>query len=87
MEPLSVRLYEFIRNNPGLDSIRIMSSVLDYRTEKASDAERILQVLNNTGKVYACKIFDPEMQRFVSFYYPIDAIPTYAGTPGKKGAC
>ncbi len=87
MEPLSVRLYEFIRSNPGLDGTRIISSVLDFRTEKVSDAERILQVLNNTGKVYACEIFDPEIQRFVSFYYPMDAIPSYAGIPGRKEAC
>ena len=87
MEPLSVRLYEFIRSNPGLDGTHIISSVLDFRTEKVSDAERILQVLNNTGKVYACEIFDPEVQRFVSFYYPMDAIPSYAGIPGRKEAC
>ena len=71
MEPLSVRLYEFIRSNPGLDGTRIISSVLDFRTEK----------------VYACEIFDPEVQRFVSFYYPLDAIPSYAGIPGRKEAC
>ena len=87
MEPLSVRLYEFIRSNPGLDGTHIISSVLDLRTEKVSDAERILQVLNNTGKVYACEIFDSEMQRFVSFYYPMDAIPSYAGIPGRKEVC
>ncbi len=86
MEPLSVRLYEFIRRNPGVSSNRIISSVLDFRSEKASDVERILEVLDRIGRIYSCEIFDPELQRFVSFYYPFDSVPSYAGSSVDKEA-
>ena len=78
MEPLSVRLLDFIRNHPGVSGDRVISNVVDYRHEKASDAERILLVLERSGKVYTCEIYDPEVERFISFYYSIDAIPYYA---------
>lgn len=86
MEPLSVRLYEFICGNPGVSSNRIISSVLDFRSEKASDAERILEVLDRIGRIYSCEIFDPELQRFVSFYYPFDSVPIYAVSSVDKEA-
>ena len=86
MEPLSVRLLDFIRRNPGAFGDRVIAEVLDFRTEKASDAERILQVLENTGRIYACEIYDPERRGFVSFYYPFDAVPTFASPSAEKEA-
>lgn len=62
----------------------MISEVLDFRHEKASDAERILMVLERSGKVYTCEIYDPEVERFIPFYYSIDAVPYYAVPSAKE---
>ena len=49
--------------------------VLDYRKEKASDAERILIVLCNSGKVYTVDIWNEFHQKLVPRYYAWGAVP------------
>lgn len=77
MDPLSVRMREYIEAHPGIRKDRFIGSIVDDYHENPTDVERILQVLERTGKVYACKVYNPALQNFMSFYYPIDAVPSF----------
>ncbi len=73
--PLSSRILDFITDHPGSTARDVMDGVLDYRKEKPSDAERILIVLCNSGKVYTVDIWNEFHQKLVPRYYAWGAIP------------
>ena len=77
MESLSVRICSYVEENPGVLQDRAISDVVDFRHEKASDAERVIRALASSGRIYPCSIYDTELNRFVSFLYPADTVPDF----------
>lgn len=69
-QPLSVRLREYVEAHPGSEFDSVILAVVDFRHEKASDAERILIVLVHSKRLVIYEEYDPTRDGFKQYLYP-----------------
>lgn len=76
MNPLKIRLRDYIADHPGTEFDKVIQDVVDFRHEKASEAERILIANIATKRIVAFEEYDVSRDGIYQYLY-LGVVPDF----------